>query len=135
MTLIGSRYKARIHFQTIIDSIWRDIFHQLIIMLRKPLFKLDDVQRVKANAFQSKINSEINSISAGYEVIEHGNLSYMRFPWPKPDTSLVANRLMDELDLDFVVMTYRRGDKCSLRSRSRKGVIFVANPWSLNKCH
>lgn len=24
---------------------------------------------------------------------------------------------MDELGLDFVVMTYRQGDKCSLRSR------------------
>lgn len=41
----------------------------------------------------------------------------MVFHWPKTDGSLVTHRLMEELNLDFVMMTYRGGDKCSLRSR------------------
>ena len=117
LALTGSRCKARIQFQTINDSIWRDIFHQLIIMLRTPSFKLDDVQRAKANEFQSKINNEILSIKASYGVARSGNLSYMVFQWPKTDGSLVAHRLMEELNLDFVVMPYQGGNKCSLRSR------------------
>ena len=117
LALTGSRYKECIHFQTINDSIWRNIFHQLIIMLQTPSFKLNDVQRVKANEFQLKINNEIVSIKDSYEVIQSRNLSYMIFHRPKTDGSLVAHRLMEELNLDFVVMTYRGGDKCSLRSR------------------
>ena len=42
----------------------------------------------------------------------------MSFPWPETDGSLVAHRLMEELNPDIIAMMWRDEVECSLRSRT-----------------